>query len=199
MKTKSILALALALSLSAAAVVSASAATLTNTSPDGSAEVTARIEGAGPGEVSYIITIPDKVDFGVLTQPSDTTSDHFKDVSYTVTATEINNLPENNWVSVRVKDENADLENDQFYIMQTTAPNTKLTYDVFDGLPSEGAAVNTGDMGENGYLLTAFNSTGQKIDGTLRLNQNQIYGKSLDEIAGDYSGHMVFHSSLITV
>ena len=86
MKTKSILALALALSLSAAAVVSASAATLINTSPDGSAEVTARIEGAGPGEVSYIITIPDKVDFGVLTQPSDTTSDHFKDVSYTVTA-----------------------------------------------------------------------------------------------------------------
>lgn len=199
MKTKRILALALALSLSAAVVVSASAATITNTSPAGSADVTARIEGAGPGEISYIITIPDKIDFGVLTQPSDTTGDHFKDVSYTVTATEINNLPENNWVSVRVKDENATLENDQFYITQTTSPNTKLTYDVYEGSPDEGQAINTGDMGDNGYLLTAFNATGQKIDGTLRLNQNQIYGKALDEIAGDYNGHMVFHSSIMSM
>ena len=39
--------------LAATGVVSVSAATLTNENPDSSTEVTARIEGTQPGEVSY--------------------------------------------------------------------------------------------------------------------------------------------------
>ena len=64
--------------LAATGVVSASAATLTNENPDSSTEVTARIEGTQPGDVSYVITIPDMVDFGTLTQPqTDTQSNKY--------------------------------------------------------------------------------------------------------------------------
>ncbi len=194
MKSKrKILSFAIAAVLAATAAISVSAAELTESTPDGSAEVTAHIDGAGPGDVSYIITVPDKVDFGALTQPEDN-SDSYKDVEYSVTATEINNLSESQWVTVRVKDKDADLENDQFYITQKTEPYTKFTYDVYD----ETSAVNTGDMGDNGYMLVAFNQTGQTLNGKLRLNQNQLYGKDLSTIAGDYSGYMVFHSSITT-
>lgn len=199
MKSIKIVSFVMAASLTALAAVSASAATLTPASPDSSAEVTAKIEGAGPGEVSYIITIPDKIDFGTLTQPQEDVNS-YKDVEYTVTATEITNLSENQWVNVYVKDQGATDEDDRFYITQTTEPFTKLSYDVYSGAVSETPSINNGgDMGENGYLLAAFNQTGQEINGVLRLDQKQIYNKNIDEIAGDYKGYMVFHSAVGSV
>ena len=84
--------------LAATGVVSVSAATLTNENPDSSTEVTARIEGTQPGDVSYVITIPDMVDFGTLTQPqTDTQSNKY--LNFDVTATELK-LNDNNFVSV---------------------------------------------------------------------------------------------------
>lgn len=196
MKSKKVLAILLALSLSTAVAVSVSAAQLTPTSSTNeNTEVTAHINGTTPGEVSYVITIPDKVDFGTLTQPEDD-GDYYNDVTYTVTATEITGLSDNQQVAVYVKDTNATSENDQFYITQKTSPNTQLTYDVYAGTPDEGLPVNQGSMGDNGYLLVAFNEQAQEINGTLRLNQSQLYGQDLDTIAGDYSGYMVFHSSV---
>lgn len=52
MKAKRIITLVLAGALSAATVVSASAATLTNEAPSADTEVTARIEGSDPGDVT---------------------------------------------------------------------------------------------------------------------------------------------------
>lgn len=196
MKSKKIVSLIMVASLAALATVSASAQELTPSTPDGSAEVTAKIEGAGPGEVSYVITIPDKIDFGTLEYSDDTETDNFKDVSFSVEATEINNLPENQWVNVYVKYEGATDSDDQFYIVQKTEPNTKLTYDVYAGSPDTVTPVNHGDMGENGFLLVSFDEVNEAITGTLRLNQKQIAGKDLDVIAGDYSGLMVFHSAI---
>lgn len=86
--------------LAATGVVSVSAATLTNENPDSSTEVTARIEGTQPGDVSYVITIPDMVDFGTLTQPqTDTQSNKY--LNFDVTATELK-LNDNNFVSVYI-------------------------------------------------------------------------------------------------
>lgn len=198
MRAKKVLALSMALATVAAASTTAFAAELTNANPSGSTEVTAKILS---GEVSYIITIPDKVDFGDLTQPAEDV-DSYKDINYTVTATEINNLPSNSRVAVYVKDENADLENNLFYLTQKVESNpTQLMYDVY-GVDTDidtSIPVNNGNFNEanGGYLLAAFDKQGDSLTGTLRLNQNQLYGENLNDIAGDYSGKMVFSSSIV--
>lgn len=92
--------------LAATGVVSVSAATLTNENPDSSTEVTARIEGTQPGDVSYVITIPDVVDFGTLAQPqTDTQSNKY--LNFDVTATELK-LNDNNFVSVYINGQDID-------------------------------------------------------------------------------------------
>ena len=89
MKARKILALSMAVATMVTASTAAFAAELTPSSTTGNTEVTANIQDLGA--VNYIITIPDKVDFGTLTQP-ETDTDSFKDVNFTVTATKIENL-----------------------------------------------------------------------------------------------------------
>lgn len=195
MKAKKFLALSMALVTVTAVSTVAFAKELTDTTPTGETEVTAKIKD--PGAVSYTITIPDKVDFGNLTQPQ-TNTDSFKDVNYEVTATSIENLPSTKSVLVHVKDKNATVNDDKFYITQKTSPNTKLTYDVYETSPIEEGdnALADGEMNNDGYLLVSLKKTGDKLTGTLRLNEKQLYGKNISEIAGDYSGYMVFTSSI---
>lgn len=47
-----------------------------------------------------------------------------------------------------------------------------------------------------GYYLTSFNTEVQTLDGTLRFHQKQLYGQNIADIAGDYSGYMVFFSAI---
>ena len=197
MKTRKILALSMAVATMVTASTAAFAAELTPSSTTGNTEVTANIQASG--EVSYTITIPDKVDFGTLTQP-ETDTDSFKDVKFTVTATKIENLSDKNRVAVAVKDKDATVDDDQFYITQKTSPNTKLMYLVYD-TDTIGESDNhlaEGVMGNDGYDLAYFKNQGQSATGTIRLNQKQLYGKNIAEIAGDYSGTMVFTSSILT-
>ncbi|MCI5656163.1 MAG: hypothetical protein SOT80_10925 [Candidatus Pseudoruminococcus sp.] len=196
MKTRKILALSMAVATMVTASTAAFAAELTPSSTTGNTEVTANIQD--PGAVNYIITIPDKVDFGTLTQP-ETDTDSFKDVKFTVTATKIENLPDKKRVAVEVKDKDATADNDQFYITQKTSPNTKLMYCVYDtGTIGEGDShLAEGEMSNDGYDLVYFKNQGQTLIGTIRLNQKQLYGKDIAEIAGDYSGTMVFTSSIV--
>ena len=197
MKTRKILALSMAVATMVTASTAAFAAELTPSSTTGNTEVTANIQD--PGAVNYIITIPDKVDFGTLTQP-ETDIDSFKDVKFTVTATKIENLSDKNRVAVAVKDKDATVDDDQFYITQKTSPNTKLMYLVYD-TDTIGESDNhlaEGVMGNDGYDLAYFKNQGQSATGTIRLNQKQLYGKNIAEIAGDYSGTMVFTSSILT-
>ena len=197
MKTRKILALSMAVATMVTASTAAFAAELTPSSTTGNTEVTANIQD--PGAVNYIITIPDKVDFGTLTQP-ETDTDSFKDVNFTVTATKIENLSDKNRVAVAVKDKDATVDDDQFYITQKTSPNTKLMYLVYD-TDTIGESDNhlaEGVMGNDGYDLAYFKNQGQSATGTIRLNQKQLYGKNIAEIAGDYSGTMVFTSSILT-
>ena len=197
MKAKKILALSMAIATVATTSTAAFAAELTPSSTTGNTEVTANIQDLGA--VNYIITIPDKVDFGTLTQP-ETDIDSFKDLNFTVTATKIENLSDTDYVVIRVKNEGATVDDSAFYLTQKTSPNTKLTYDMYDRkrIGDFDIPLNKGKMvNPDGYYLVDFRHTGESKTGTLRLNQKQLYGKDIAEIAGDYSGTIVFTSSII--
>ena len=113
----------------------------------------------------------------------------------------IEGLSEDQYVLIRLKDKDATEEDSQFYLTQKTSPNTKFIYDVYNISPIENhySPLASVSMTEpNGYFLVAFNEIGAKTTGTLRFNQKQLYGKDISEIAGDYSGTMVFTSSILT-
>lgn len=204
MKIKKIIAALLVGTLTATTVISASAVTLTDKNPDGSTEVKARIEGSQPGDVSYIITIPEKVDFGTLSQPT-TDADSNKYIDFDVEATKLD-IEARSAVSVFVKD-NVSTDG-QFYLTQQDKENPfTIPYDVYTALITndsevgENTPVNTSEPSEFGYHITTFlsNAEGETQDVTLALNQRELYGKNLDDIAGDYSGTMMFHTALTTI
>ena len=203
MKAKRIITLALAVLMAVMTVVSVSAAQLTEDNASGKTEVTANIKGPDPGDVSYIITIPDVVDFGTLTIPADDSQDYDKDVTYDVEATEIENLnPDEEAIAVYVKDQGAKPENRDFRIANKDNPSIEFVYDVYRATGTdvnESTRVNNGDFFTNGYYLTSFNTEGQILNGTLRFHQKQLYGQNIADIAGDYSGYMVFFSAIESV
>ncbi|MGN1456777.1 MAG: hypothetical protein ACI4XP_02345 [Acutalibacteraceae bacterium] len=204
MKTKKIISVMLASALAATAVVSASALTLTDVTPENSVEVKANI--VDPGYVSYTITIPDSADFGELTMPENTDTDHYVFSNFNVTATELN-IKSNQAVTVYMKDSCSDFATDgQFCISQKDAADPfKINYDVYTGTVDDSnvdpsKAINsTGTSGNYGYHISTFlyGSTGNTEEFTLALNQNALYGKEYSAIAGDYSGTIVFHSALV--
>lgn len=182
MKTKKIISVLLAGALAATAAISVSAAELTDNNPDGSTEVTARIEGGEPGAVSYIITIPDSVTFGNLTQP-ESEVDSYKYCNFQVEATKID-IKTTQTVSVFVKDgsEKADGE---FYLTQKDVESPfSLNYDMYERSVNDENINNytpmnkSGDSSEYGYHLCTFTAgtQGQAQDVTLALNQKALYG-----------------------
>lgn len=194
MKTKKLLSSILAVSLVATATVSASAIELTNLSPDGNTEVTAKIEGT-TGEVTYIVTVPDKIDFGTLTQPTENV-DSYKEIEYTVTATKVEGLESNQYISVYARDSASSASDTNFYISQKDVSDAfSLQYDVYAD-KDDTAPVNTETMGTKGYHIASFYAAEQTITGKISLNQKQLYSKDLDTIAGDYSGYITFHSEI---
>ncbi|MBU5462024.1 hypothetical protein [Lachnoclostridium sp. MSJ-17] len=203
MKTKRIISVAIAAVMAAVSAVSVSAAQLTESSQSGQTEVKARIEGAQPGDVSYIITIPDVVDFGTLTQPADSTKDSYKTVDYTVSLDKAEGLDaDTQQISVYVKDENASVNGDQeFYIANKSDPTKKFKYQVFD-VPSADLNYSTININRNtmtqaaGYFLKGFTTVGEEVNGSLVINQVQLCDYSLADIVGEYSGYMVFFSTI---
>ena len=200
MKAKTIISIALAAAMAATSIISVSAGTieLTPDNNSGNTEVKAHISGAPtPGDVSYIITIPDVVDFGELTQPAENT-DSFKDVPFTVKLTELTGNsfdPDAQQISVYVKDQNATTGDSEFYIANKTDPSIKLGYEVFrSSTPSMDNKVSADSFKTAGYFYTSFTEQGDAKSGTLRLNQRQLYGRDLADIVGEYSGYMVFTS-----
>lgn len=201
MKFKRIITLSLAAAMAMAATVSVAAADLTDQNTTGNTEVKARINGSA-GNVTYTITIPDVIDFGVLEQPT-VDENSYKYVPYTVTATKIEGIdPSTQEIGVYVKDQNADSNGDtDFYIINKTDSSIKFKYDVFfsavDDTTNNPVSINSGTMtGTAGYKLHNFSFQGEEVNGTLRLNQQQLYGRNITAIAGDYSGYMVFFSTV---
>lgn len=199
MKTKKIISALIAGIIATTAALSASAATITDVTVYGSTTVSASIEN--PGVVSYVITIPDTANFGALTQPENTDTDHYVFHDFNVEATELN-IRSNQGVSVYMKD--ASSEDNQFYISQknTETPFT-ISYDVYDTPVNADNvdnydAITTAVAGSFGYYLCSFlyGTEGNTQPVTLALNQNALYGQTISEIAGDYSGTITFHTAL---
>lgn len=197
MKAKKIIA---ALTAVVLAVMPAYAATATDVTTEGSTEVTANI--VDPGSISYVITIPETASFGELTQPESTDTAHYVFSAFNVEATELN-IRSNQGVTVYMKDGSA--TDNQFFISQKNAENPfTISYDVYDTpVTAENVdrydAINTTAVpGTYGYHLCTFlyGSEGDTQPVTLALNQNALYGKTISDIAGDYSGTITFHTAL---
>lgn len=209
MKSKKIFTAMLFASLTLAATVSAAAGTLTNTKDTDETEVTARILGEDePGEVSYVVSIPDRIDFGTLAKPADA-GDSFVEIPYTVRAERITGLDDEahkNWyVRVQVRDKTYKMdEQEQFYLSQTTASypdvfsgKKTLLYTICLGDTNANVEDNASFKNEHGFNIAFFHKTGDEVEGKFRLNQHQLYGKDLNEYAGEYSGSAVFHTSIV--
>lgn len=204
MKKKMITVL-LAGALAVVSVIPVAAGTTTQDNVDGSTTVTANIVDSGA--VSYVITIPESADFGTLTQPDSIDTDHYTIYGFEVKATELN-LKNNQGVTVYMKDSSS--TDNQFYISQNieNLPDTMtaftIAYDVYDttvtvdNINKYEPINETAEPGTYGYHLCTFlyNAQGRKQPVYLALNQNALYGQTISDIAGDYSGTITFHSAL---
>lgn len=168
---------------------------LTNTSQSGDTEVDALIED-GTGEVAYIVTVPSKIDFGNLVCP-DTNEDSFTIQKFTVSCDEMVGV---NKVQLSVCNDGStsgELNQEFFLTNQTNKSCTfKPLYEVYVGTTK----INTSEaMPVNGYEYLTFTQKGQAITGGVRLNQAQLfpYKDNIAEIAGQYSGRMVFTTAAI--
>ena len=71
-----------------------------------------------------------------------------------------------------------------------------LSYSVFNGA---GADISAQNRYANGYLLTGFEKAEESVTGTLKLDQNQLYGVDLSSWAGNYQGTINFFSRIASL
>ena len=124
-----------------------------------------------------------------------------KTVGYNVSLDEVTGLESGKQISVYVKDQNASIDADQnFYITNKDNSNISFKYHVFNVPQSQvsgATSINASPMTKTaGFYLDGFTTPGENVDGTLVINQAQLYGQSIADIAGDYSGYMVFYSTV---
>lgn len=167
--------------------------TLTDINPSGDTTVTADVSNGG---VAYIISIPETIDFGRLTSPTDNKTAHMKEVGYTVGAVQIDGLDTTtSRVAVLMKD-SAGGKGFQITGQDTANAGKTLAYSV---LGRGGADLSGGQIFANGYLLAAFEKKDQSVSGSLQLDQNQLYGKDLSSWAGNYQGTIRFFSRIASI
>lgn len=195
MKAKALVTVALAAAMVSASALSVSAGTLSNENPWGETEVIARIDGNSSGEVTYTIIIPDVIDFGTLEQPQ-INEDQYKDVGFTVkTGNTVEGLTPSQYIMLYVRDKTASVNgSNDFVIANKVDPTKTFKYDVY---VDSATNINSNAMtSTRGYEFTSFTIANQEVQGTLRLNENQLYGKDISELVGEYSGYMIFFSQI---
>lgn len=156
----------------------------------GDTEVDAQIVDTA-GEVAYIVTVPEKIDFGNLTCPAND-EDSFVIQKFDVTCVQMQGIPR---IQVNVHNDGAtsgEANQDFFLSNKTNASCTfKPSYEVYVGTTRIDTSAA---MPANGYQYLVFSQEGQSVTGGVRLNQRQLYPykDSIADIAGEYSGTMVF-------
>ncbi|MCC8080567.1 MAG: hypothetical protein LIO80_00890 [Lachnospiraceae bacterium] len=184
---------------------------LTESAQSDDTDVTGEVEATSGVSPTYIITIPEKIDFGTLTAP-DTDEDDYKAVSFDVTASSFTNFSDNTGVAVLVKDSEDEKDSNgdwsaEFYIRNASAYS--LEYSILD--PS-GDDISGGDLTyESGLLYHVFgaaavatSSTGSvTVTGTAQLNQRQLYGYDLEDAdsdrTGTYDGTLNFYAKVVSL
>lgn len=181
-----------------AAVLPVSATELTNVNQAGDTAVEADIMGEDTGDVTYIIAIPEKIDFGTLVMPENADSATAKTVGFTVSAVEIKGLDTNtSRVAVLMKDADAAMGTFQIRGINTTNATKVLNYNV---LNSQGTDLTTGKSYPNGYAFAAFSEAGQAVNGTLSLDQKQLLDDPVvANWAGNYLGSINFYTAIAEI
>lgn len=181
-----------------ATVLPVSATELTNVNQAGDTSVEADIMGEDTGDVTYIIAIPEKIDFGTLVMPENADSATAKTVGFTVSAVEIKGLDTNtSRVAVLMKDADAAMGTFQIRGINTTNATKVLNYNV---LNSQGTDLTTGKSYANGYAFAAFSAAGQAVNGTLSLDQKQLLDDPVvANWAGNYLGSINFYTAIAEI
>ena len=159
----------------------------------GDTQVTATV-GENENKASYVIQIPDTVDFGKIQQPeTEGNAYSYKDI--TVSCIKADNLGAGNGIAVLVKDASAVESSDPFRLTHNENSDCALTYEIMNSDES----IQNGTWYANGFLFNLFTGAGQEATDQLRLNRNQLYNKDLSTWGGAYTGTLNFYTRVRNV
>lgn len=159
----------------------------------GDTQVTATVE-ENSNKASYVIQIPDTVDFGKIQQP-ETEGDAYSYEDITVSCITAENLAAGNGIAVLVKDASADESSDPFCLTHKTNSECVLNYEILNN----DVSIQNGTWYANGFLFNIFTGADQKATDKLRLNRNQLYNKDLSVWGGQYTGTLNFYTKIVDV
>ena len=159
----------------------------------GDTQVTATVE-ENSNKASYVIQIPDTVDFGKIQQP-ETEGDAYSYEDITVSCITAENLAAGNGIAVLVKDASADESSDPFCLTHKTNSECVLNYEILNN----DVSIQNGTWYANGFLFNLFTGADQKATDKLRLNRNQLYNKDLSVWGGQYTGTLNFYTKIVDV
>lgn len=181
--------LCMAAIMAATPVLAVCASELDRANPSGSTAVEANVEEAAPDKPTYVISIPAKVDFGTISQPT-TEGTNYQTTNIKVECISLDGLAEKQAIAVLVKDKNATQASDPFKL--TNANDAELTYDLI--MSSDNSNIQSSTWYTNGFLFTSFTAAGQSAQNILRLDRGQLYGQDLSVYGGKYTGSLDFYT-----
>ena len=159
----------------------------------GDTQVTATVE-ENENKASYVIQIPDTVDFGKIQQP-ETEGDAYSYKDIKVSCITADNLAAGTAIAVLVKDATAAESSDPFCLTHNTNSDCVLNYEIMNN----DASIQNGTWYANGFLFNTFTGAGQEATDQLRLNRNQLYNKNLSVWGGQYTGTLNFYTKIVDV
>ena len=163
------------------------------TNKAGDTQVTATVE-ENENKASYVIQIPDTVDFGKIQQP-ETEGNVYSTHDITVSCIQADNLAAGNAIAVLVKDASAAESSDPFRLTHSTNSDCVLNYEIMN----KDESIQNGTWYANGFLFNLFTGAGQEATDKLRLNRNQLYNKDLSVWGGQYTGTLNFYTKIVDV
>ena len=159
----------------------------------GDTQVTATVE-ENENKASYVIQIPDTVDFGKIQQP-ETEGNAYSTKDITVSCIQADNLAAGSGIAVLVKDASVVESSDPFLLTHNTHSDCALTYEIMNN----GESIQNGTWHSNGFLFNLFTGADQSATDKLRLNRNQLYNKDLSVWGGQYTGTLNFYTKIVDV
>ena len=159
----------------------------------GNTKVTATVD-ENLNKASYVIQIPDTVDFGKIQQP-ETEGNVYSTKDITVYCKQADNLAAGTGIAVLVKDATATQSTDPFCLTHETNSECVLNYEIMNN----DASIQNGTWYSNGFLFNTFTGAGQEATDQLRLNRGQLYNRDLSIWGGQYTGTLNFYTKIVSV